>query len=201
MPEQGVSPNKQAILRRKVHDLLTTVKGELPAAGFRTVPLHAVLGRDLTECGLNGRCVLGILKEIGVGDCAEVLLALGNEEVVEVGNFLTSGGCGRSKAGGQKSSCDGLHLGKTEVTDWAKYVLTKGMDEALWVVEVAGLKKLLRAKRAVCREDLSSYIPGQLHRISAAFALTVLTSRTKRCSLNPPWFGPLDRGFPDPSQC
>ena len=110
MPKKRMPPNKQPILRRKVHNLTTTIRREPTAVRLSSIPLHAVLRRDLTKSRQNSSRILRVLEQAGVGDCAEVLLALGDEEVVQVGDLLALGGRGGGEARGQEGGCcDGLH--------------------------------------------------------------------------------------------
>jgi hypothetical protein len=119
VPDQSVTANEVAILAGKVDEVIPTSIVKLALSRLSGVPLHAVLGGDLTKVGLDDGSGLGVTESTLVSSSTEVLLALGLEELVQAvrglgrAGLVAGGdrGLGRgSSAGldntGSSGSCD-----------------------------------------------------------------------------------------------
>jgi hypothetical protein len=119
VPNQSVATDELTILAGKVDEVVATSEVKLALGGLSGIPLHAVLGGNLTKVGLDDGSGLSVTKSTLVSSSTEVLLALGLEELVQaVGGLGRAGlvaggdrGLGRgSSAGldntGSSGSCD-----------------------------------------------------------------------------------------------
>lgn len=83
VPDESVTSDLEAVLGGKVDDLVAAAKVELALLRLGGIPLHRVLGGDLTEVGLDDGVVLLALEKVGVGDGAIVELALVLDQLVD----------------------------------------------------------------------------------------------------------------------
>jgi hypothetical protein len=100
VPNKSVATQHLAVLGSESSGLVGSLESELATGGLDSVPLHAVLGSDLTEIGLDDVGSLRGAESAGVGAGAVVLLALGDEEGVEAGGVGGLAGQAASRAGG-----------------------------------------------------------------------------------------------------
>lgn len=120
VPDKSVATDELAVLAGKVDEVVATSEVELALSRLSGIPLHAVLGGDLTKVGLDNGGGLSVTESTLVSSGTEVLLALGLEELVQAVRGLgraglvggRDGGLGRgSSAGlnGRDSSGGGAH--------------------------------------------------------------------------------------------
>lgn len=89
VPDKGVATDGLVALGGPVDEVVSLAPVVLALAGVETLPLHAVLGSDLTEVGLDNGGVPASLKTALIGGSAIELLALGLEERVDALGSLT----------------------------------------------------------------------------------------------------------------
>ena len=102
VPEKGMTSDFEAVLLGKVDDLVGASKVELATLGLGGIPLHTVLGGDLSKVGLDDGIVLPVTEEVGISDGAVVLFALVDDELIDAVRGLTGldvGGGGRDQRG------------------------------------------------------------------------------------------------------
>jgi hypothetical protein len=83
VPDKSVATEQLAVLGSESSGLVGSVKSELAAGGLKGIPLHAVLGGDLTEIGVDDLGSLGRAESARVGAGTEVTLALGGEKSIK----------------------------------------------------------------------------------------------------------------------
>lgn len=105
VPDKSVTSDLEAALGGKVDNLISTGEVEPARLGLGGIPLHAILGSDLTEIGPNDGVVLLALEQVGVGNGAVVGLALGLHHPVDAAlglARLNGSRHGRDQRGGEE---------------------------------------------------------------------------------------------------
>jgi hypothetical protein len=101
VPDESVATEQLAVLGSESSGLVGSVEGELATGSLKGIPLHAVLGGDLTEIGVDDLGGLGRTESAGVGAGTVVTLALGGEKSIEaLGVGGLASGLARGAAGG-----------------------------------------------------------------------------------------------------
>lgn len=80
-----MSTHQQAVLLREADDGVGVVERELAPGSLGRIPLHAVLGSELAKERLDHFGILRAAEKARVGNGAVILLALGDEELVDAG--------------------------------------------------------------------------------------------------------------------
>jgi len=108
VPDQSVTTDELAVLTCKVHQKVTASEIEVTVAALGGIPLHAVLGSNLTKVGLDDSSSLGVAESALVSGSTEVLLALGLEELVQAVGGLGRAGLVAGGNGGLDGGSAGL---------------------------------------------------------------------------------------------
>lgn len=113
VPAEGVTSDRLVVGRGPVDEVVGAGKVEVALGGLGGVPLHAVLGRDLTKVGLDDGCRLASAQSVLVRTGSIVELALGLDERVDRSGRLTLGqldsrGCEGCQWAEKEKKC-GLH--------------------------------------------------------------------------------------------
>ena len=101
VPDQSVAADGDAGLLGEVGEEVSASKVELALVGLEGIPLHAVLGGDLAEVGLDDRGGLAAAEGALVGSSADIQLALGLEKLVDACSGLAAVDAARGS--GQRS--------------------------------------------------------------------------------------------------